>query len=141
MELYPSAQPPPKNKNPPNTNKRPPEKRNWTFPVVCYFTSKLEFFSNILSVLVVKIFLRHFRNIQSFRSSRSHMFFRIGILKNLAIFTGRHLCWSLLLLIKLQAWSSSIFKSSSFCKHFPWLLLKFLAILLVLAWLNYWSLA
>ena len=30
------------------------------------------------------------------------MFFKIGLLKNFAIFTGKHLCWSLL--IKLQVW-------------------------------------
>ena len=29
------------------------------------------------------------------RSSRSHWFFRIGVLKNFAILTGKHLCWSL----------------------------------------------
>ena len=29
------------------------------------------------------------------RSSRSQMFFKIGVLKNVAIFTGKHLCWSL----------------------------------------------
>ena len=37
------------------------------------------------------------------RSSRSQLFFKIGALKNLAIFTQKHLCWSLFL-IKLQAW-------------------------------------
>ena len=36
------------------------------------------------------------------RSSRSQMFFKISILKNFAMFTGKHLCWSLFL-IKLQA--------------------------------------
>ena len=36
------------------------------------------------------------------RSSRSQMLFKIGILKNFAIFTGKHLCWSFFL-IKLQA--------------------------------------
>ena len=30
-----------------------------------------------------------------FRSSRSQMFFKIGFLKNFAIFTGKHLRWSL----------------------------------------------
>ena len=35
------------------------------------------------------------------RGSRSHMFFKIGVLKNFTIFTGKHLCWSLFL-IKLQ---------------------------------------
>ena len=32
----------------------------------------------------------------------AEMFFKIGVLTNFAIFTGKHLCWSLLL-IKLQA--------------------------------------
>ena len=34
-------------------------------------------------------------HIGSIRSSRSQMFFKIGILKNFAIFTGKHLCWIL----------------------------------------------
>ena len=34
-------------------------------------------------------------------NSRSQMFFKIGVLKNCAIFTGKHLSWSLSL-IKLQ---------------------------------------
>ena len=34
------------------TSERPFENRNWTFPVVHYFTWKLEFFSNILSVVL-----------------------------------------------------------------------------------------
>ena len=38
------------------------------------------------------------------RSSRSQMFFKIGVLKNFIIFTGKHLCWSLFL-IKLQAFN------------------------------------
>ena len=29
------------------------------------------------------------------RSSRSQMFFKIDVLKNFSIFTGKHLCWSL----------------------------------------------
>ena len=36
-------------------------------------------------------------------SSRSQMFFEIGVLKSLVIITKKHLCWSLFL-IKLQAW-------------------------------------
>ena len=32
-----------------------------------------------------------------FRSSHSQMFFRIGVLKNFAVFTGKQLCWSLFL--------------------------------------------
>ena len=30
-------------------------------------------------------------------NSRSHMFFKIGVLKNFANFTGKHLSWSLFL--------------------------------------------
>ena len=39
---------------------------------------------------------------KTLRSSRSQMFFKIGVLKNLAIFTRKYLSWSLFL-IKLQA--------------------------------------
>ena len=34
------------------------------------------------------------------------MFYKIAVLKNFAIFTGQHLCWSHFL-IKLEAWSSA----------------------------------
>ena len=37
-------------------------------------------------------------NMQKFRSSRLQIFFKIGALKNFANFTGKHLCWSLILL-------------------------------------------
>ena len=36
-----------------------------------------------------------------YRSSRSQMFFKIAVLKKFAIFTGKDLCWNLVL-IKLQ---------------------------------------
>ena len=36
------------------------------------------------------------------RSSRSQMFFKIGVLKNFVIFTAKYLCWDLFS-IKLQA--------------------------------------
>ena len=42
------------------------------------------------------------------RSSRSQMFFKIGVLRNFAIFTVKQLCWSLFL-IKLQDRSSCNF--------------------------------
>ena len=42
------------------------------------------------------------KTLSIFRSSRSQKFFKIGVLKNFAIFTRKHLCWSLFL-IKLQA--------------------------------------
>ena len=43
MELYPSALV--------NISKKMLKNRNWTFPVVCYFIWKVEFVSNILSMI------------------------------------------------------------------------------------------
>ena len=40
--------------------------------------------------------------LQKYRSSRSQMFFKIGVRKTFENFSGKHLCWRLLL-IKLQA--------------------------------------
>ena len=45
---------------------------------------------------------KHGKHAQSHRSSRFEMLFKIGILKIFTIFTGKYLCWSLIL-IKLQA--------------------------------------
>ena len=44
----------------------------------------------------------------SFRSSRSKMFFKIVVLKNLSNFTGKHMCRSLFL-IKLQALDQQLY--------------------------------
>ena len=64
-----------------------------------------------------------FVNPRKDKSSRSQMFFEIGVLKNLRIFTG-HMCWDLFL-IKLQAWwPATLFKRDSNC--FPVNFLKFL---------------
>ena len=61
------------------------------------------------------------------------MFFKIGILKNFAIITGKHLCWSFFL-IKLQTWRSEdsntgvfmwiFLRIAFFIKYLRWLLLK-----------------
>ena len=73
------------------------------------------------------------------RSSRSQMFFKIGVLKILGIFTRKRLCWSLFL-IKLQTLRPAtllketptrllsceicqIFKNTFFTEHLWWLLL------------------
>ena len=40
-------------------------------------------------------------------SSHLQIFFRIDVLKNLGIFTGKHLCWSLFL-VKLQAFRQNL---------------------------------
>ena len=49
----------------------------------------------------------HFESIK-LRSSRSQMSFKIEIFKNFAIFTGKHLCWSLFV-IKLPAYIACTF--------------------------------
>ena len=59
------------------------------------------------------------------RCSCSQPFFKIGVLKNFAIFKEKHLCWSLFV-IKLQAWrpapllkraSNKVF-SCEYCENF-----------------------
>ena len=71
------------------------------------------------------------------RSSCSQMFFQTGVLNNFAIFTGKHLCWSLFM-IKLKAWRpTTILKRDPktgvflwklfrtfFTEHHWWLLLR-----------------
>ena len=42
------------------------------------------------------------------RSSRSQMFFKMDFLEDFALFTGKHLCWSLFL-TKLQTFMSATF--------------------------------
>ena len=68
-----------------------------------------------------------------YRTSRLQLFFKIGVLKNFAIFTRKHLCWSLYLkkafnFIKetpTQVFSCEnckIFKNSFFIEYLRWLL-------------------
>ena len=75
-----------------------------------------------------------------FKSSSSQMFFKIGVLKNFAIFTGKHLCWSLF--NKVAGWEAcnffeketpthvssceycKVFKNSFFTEHLQCLLLN-----------------
>ena len=64
------------------------------------FVSKL----NKRPIWFLNNFIQFFMQyIATIRNSRSQMFFKIGVYKNFAIFTGKHLCWGLFL-IKLQAW-------------------------------------
>ena len=55
-------------------------------------------------------------NITKTRRSRSQMFFKIGVLKNVAIFIRKYLCWSLVLIRNFNTLVSSkyceIFKSN-----------------------------
>ena len=69
--------------------------------------SKNASLSNSVSVIACKyinrrIWFLHHEKWVNFRSIRSQMFFKTGVLKMFAISTGKHLCWSLFL-IKLQA--------------------------------------
>ena len=60
-----------------------------------------------------------------FKSSRSHMFFKIGVLNNFTNFTGKYLCWSLLL-IKLQVFRpATLLKRDSNTGVFLWNLWNF----------------
>ena len=36
------------------------------------------------------------------KSNRFKMFFKIGVFKNFTIFTGKHLCWSLFLMMSFR---------------------------------------
>ena len=59
------------------------------------------------------------------RSWRSQTFLKIGVLKNFAIFTGKHACWSLFL-IKLKTFSvATLFKRDSNKDDFLWILRYF----------------
>ena len=61
-----------------------------------------------------------------YRCCCSQMFFKIGILKNFTILTGKHLRWSLFL-IKLQVWGpSTLLKRDSSTGDFLWILHNFL---------------
>ena len=79
---------------------------NWNFEEL----SKIE----ICLFLLLKIFKAFFRDLSILlkiwelsnnrdRSNRTNTFFKIGDLRNFAIFTGKLLCWSLFL-TKLQVW-------------------------------------
>ena len=67
------------------------------------------------------------------------MFFKIGALKNFAIFTGKHVSWNLFL-IKLQPWrcfpvNIAKFLRTAFCiEHLWWLFLNFLLFFLESKW-------
>ena len=60
-----------------------------------------------------------------YKSSRSQMFFKIGVFKNFKIFTGKHLCWSLFL-IMFQASTLQVFKKRLQHRGFPVKFAKFL---------------
>ena len=79
--------------------KKPPNKDTfvqWVWPITHH---SLTFFF----LLFLLFYIFYFPPALDFRSSRSQIVFKIGVLKNFAVFTGTHLCW-ILFLIKFQAW-------------------------------------
>ena len=67
-----------------------------------------------------------------FRNSRSQIFakyyiseVKIGVLKNFAIFTGKHLCWSLFFNKVLQLKSATLLKGDSNAGVLLWILWNF----------------
>ena len=66
--------------------------------------------------------IRHEVGLRTLKSSRSQMFFRIGVHKNFAIFKEKHLSWSLFL-IKLQTSSpTALLKRDYNSGIFLWIL-------------------
>ena len=62
-----------------------------------FFVLFFEKMSSLLLMLLVLLFI----HVEKRSNSLLQMFFKTGVLKNFAIPTGKHLCWSLFL-IKLQ---------------------------------------
>ena len=67
--------------------------------------------------------LNFFTCSEIFRSSRTQIFFKIGVLRNFTIFTGKHLCWS------LEQGSfpvniAKLLRTVFFIEHLWWLLLN-----------------
>ena len=56
--------------------------------VIWKLTEQINIFHNVLINIEVDVRSK----CQRFRSSRSQMFFKIGVLRNFANFTGKHLC-------------------------------------------------
>ena len=80
--------------------------------------------SSSLPMLLVMLFA----HVAKRSNSPSHMFFKTGVLKNFAIFTGKHLCWNHFL-IKLQDWRPVfVFKKRLQHRCFSVITAKFLRI-------------
>ena len=87
--------------------------------------------NRVYRFLVLTIACTPLQSPDIFRSSRSQMLFKIGVIENFAIFPGKHLRWSLFL-IKLQALRTlryvfpceyyKIFRNDFFIEHLLWLL-------------------
>ena len=63
-------------------------------------------------------------SLEKARSSRARMFFKIGVLKNFANYTGKHLCWSLFLLNSNLSNIVEFLRKCLFTEHLRRLLLS-----------------
>ena len=85
---------------------------------------------NTSSIIVygqVSVFFYYFFRFESikFRSGRSQMSFKIEVFKNFSIFTGKHLCW-ILFVIMLAAYNpANLLKRDSDASIFLLILLNF----------------
>ena len=88
-----------------------------------YFKS---FFLNNMQALTVKQdgYIREQRIpntwLSNIRSSRSQVFYKIGLLKVFGIFTGKHLCWSLFLVKLLAFRPGTLLRRDSNTDTFLW---------------------
>ena len=71
----------------------------------------------VVKVMTVKIWWELY---WKYKSSSSHMFHKIGILKNFANFTGKHLCWSLFLIKLLTLRPATLLKNDFNTSVFLW---------------------
>ena len=75
------------------------------------------------SILIANINKFLAKSISGSRSSRLQMIYEIDVLKDFAVLTGKHLCWSLFL-ITLQAFRSvNLLERDSITGVFLWLIL------------------
>ena len=67
----------------------------------------------------------HEVGLRTLNSTRSQIFFRIGVLKNFAIFKGKQLCWSLFLINSQTSRPANLLKRDSNSSIFLWILGNF----------------
>ena len=75
------------------------------------------------SIVVANINKFLIQNTSRGRSSRLQMIFKIDVLKDFAIFTGKHLCWSLFLIMFQALRSATLSERDSITGVFWWWIL------------------
>ena len=88
-----------------------------------YYTSATFFYANLIT-LMGQEYDPNFINVGTGQSNRVQIFFKIDVLKNFVIFTGKNLCWSLFL-IKLNALGLKLYKNQTLHRCFPVKIAKF----------------